>query len=230
MIYILMSTPFWLDDPTVLFKQNSISKIWPSKDMTSNEKLNAMTRLIFILTILGYLITKTLKIIITGVVTLFAIMILRYAEQFSNTSNSIKKEGFINPSLYQIDPKAFQSPEPSNPAMNVLLTQISDEPDRKQAAPAYNPEVEEKMNKATQAFISSNFDNPKIDEKLFKDLGDSFDFDNSMRTWYATANTQIPNDQKGFAEYCYGNMISCKEGNPLACTRSMPPRWTSGCC
>ena len=52
MIYILMSTPFWLDDPTVLFKQNSISKIWPSKDMTSNEKLNAMTRLIIVVLII----------------------------------------------------------------------------------------------------------------------------------------------------------------------------------
>ena len=86
------------------------------------------------------------------------------------------------------------------------------------------------MNKATQAFVTSNFDAPKkeIDDKLFKDLGDSYTFDQSMRTWYATPNTQVPNDQHAFAEYCYGNMISCKEGNALACSRSMPPHWING--
>ena len=50
-----------------------------------------------------------------------------------------------------------------------------------------------------------------------------------MHAWYPTANTTIPNDQKGFAEYCYGDMISCRdqENNELACTRNMPPRWTN---
>ena len=46
-----------------------------------------------------------------------------------------------------------------------------------------------------------------------------------MRTWYATPNTTIPNDQKGFAEFCYGNMTSCKEaGGGLACSKDNP-RW-----
>ena len=41
----------------------------------------------------------------------------------------------------------------------------------------------------------------ELEEKLFKDLGDNFSFDQSMRTWYATPNTQVPNDQKKFAEF-----------------------------
>ena len=46
-----------------------------------------------------------------------------------------------------------------------------------------------------------------------------------MRNWYSTANTQIPNNQKGFAEFCYGDMPStCKEGDSLACIKTMPPR------
>jgi hypothetical protein len=31
----------------------------------------------------------------------------------------------------------------------------------------------------------------------------------------------IPNDQGAFAEFCYGSMISCKEGNNFACARNM---------
>jgi hypothetical protein len=47
----------------------------------------------------------------------------------------------------------------------------------------------------------------------------------SMRQWYSTPNTKVMNDQKEFAEFCYGDMISCKEGNELACTRNAPPHW-----
>ena len=83
------------------------------------------------------------------------------------------------------------------------------------------------MNNDTQKFVASTFDDPNIDEKLFKDLGDNFNFDQSMRSWYATPNTQIPNDQHAFAEWCYGDMVSCKQGSELACSRSGPPRWTN---
>ena len=113
--------------------------------------------------------------------------------------------------------------------MNVLLPQIQDEPNRPPAAPAFNPVVVEDINKKTQEMVVNNFDDKKgIDERLFKDLGDSFQFDRSMIQFNATANTTIPNDQKSFAEFCYGDMISCKEGNELACSRSMPPNWTNG--
>ena len=115
--------------------------------------------------------------------------------------------------------------------MNVLLPEIKDNPKRKPAAPAFNPQVEREMNTATQDFVVDNFedapDKDKLKDKLFRDLGDSFGFDQSMRSWYATPNTQVPNNQKAFAEYCYGEMISCKEANGLACERNAPPRWTN---
>ena len=33
-----MTTPFWLSNPTILFKQESITQIWPTPQMTSEEK------------------------------------------------------------------------------------------------------------------------------------------------------------------------------------------------
>ncbi len=225
-----MTTPFWLNDPTVLMKQEDIAKIWPAPGMSTPEKLNAITRLVVILTILGYLVTQTVKIVVTGIVTLVAIAILYRANMWSETQETIKsagKEAFTNPQMYKYIKGAYTEPTEQNPSMNVLLPEISDDPHRKAAAPAFNPAVEKKMNDATQKFVASSFDDPDIDKKLFKDLGDSFTFDQSMRTWYATPNTRVPNDQKAFAEYCYGDMISCKEGNETACSRSMPPRWTN---
>ena len=35
-------------------------------------------------------------------------------------------------------------------------------------------------------------------------------------------NEQIPNNQKEFAEFCYGEMISAKEGNDYALIRNNP--------
>ena len=59
----------------------------------------------------------------------------------------------------------------------------------------------------------------------FRDLGDSFNFDRSMRAWHPMPNTQCPNDQKSFADFCYGGMTSCKEGNSLACSKTASSRW-----
>jgi len=221
-----MTTPFWLSNPTILFKQDNITQIWPTQRMTSEEKLNSITRLVILLTLLGYLITKTFKIVVTGVVTLAAIVILFSIQNMNVAKKVIKKEAFTNMSQQQqLD--NYTLPTVKNPAMNVLLTEIVDDPDRNAAAPAFDPVVEEDMNQKTKQFVTSNFNDPSINDRLFKDLGDSYEFDQSMRTWYATPNTRVTNDQTAFADYCYGDMISCKEGNGFACTRNAPPRWTN---
>jgi hypothetical protein len=228
-----MTTPFWLSNPTILFKQDNITQLWPLQRMSSEEKLNSITRLVIILTLLGYLITKTKKIIITGAVTLAAIIILYKIQSMNLLKKINSKEAFMNinmktnPEIYNLIKDNYTQPTETNPAMNVLLTDIADNPDRKAAAPAYNSAVETEMNNKTMEFVSNNFNDPNIDERLFKDLGDNYEFDQSMRTWYATPNTRVMNDQKSFAEYCYGDMISCKEGNDFACTRNAPPRWTN---
>ena len=111
--------------------------------------------------------------------------------------------------------------------MNISLTDINDNPEKKEAAPSFNPEIEKSINEKTKEFVVSQFnDQCNIEKKLFSDLGDNFIFDQSMRNFYTTPNTKIPNDQTSFAEYCYGDMISCKENNPVACLKDNP-RYTT---
>ncbi len=238
-----MSTSFWLNNPTILLKQTDILEIYPAPGMSTNRKLNAITRLIIALTIIGFLLTRKEKFIITGIVTLVVIVILQRIQinKYKEDKKEEEKEGFMsaemykknemynNDAVYQANKQNFTEPAITNPAMNVLLTEIVDNPNRNPAAPAYNPEVDADINKKTIDMVKKNFDDPNIDQRLFKDLGDSYTFDQSMRTWYATANTQIPNDQGSFAEFCYGDMISCRDetNNEAACTRNMPPRWTN---
>lgn len=224
-----MQDTFWLNDPTILFKKDSVGQVWPARDMSSNEKLNAITRLVILLTILGYLVTGNSRVIVTGVVTIVAVALLKYLKKDEDTVMKSPKEGFSTLDRDSLEKLKFKKPTAENPMMNVLLPQIQDEPNRPAAAPAFNPIIVEDINKKTQEMVVNNFDNKNgINERLFKDLGDSFQFDRSMIQFNSTANTTIPNDQKSFADFCYGDMISCKEGNELACSRSMPPNWING--
>jgi len=221
-----MTTPFWLDNPSILFNTDEINKIWPSADMSFESKLNAITRIVILFTVLGFLISKNIKILISGIVTLGAIVLLF----ITNKKKESKKENFKNMDIYNIVKGEFTQPTTSNPSMNVLLPEIQDDPSRNKAAPAFNPLVENEMNNKTKEFIVNNFDDTTtIDERLFKDLGDNFSFDQSMRAWHPMPNTTIPNDQKSFGEFCYGDMVSCRDvtDNELGCTRNMPPRWTN---
>ena len=84
------STNIWFNDPLVLFKKNQLNEIWPKEGMTRNQKINAITRLVIILTILGYLITQSLNFFITGAITLGVIVFLYYAKSLKQEDN--KKE------------------------------------------------------------------------------------------------------------------------------------------
>ena len=188
-------------------------------NMDKNDKLNAISRLIILLTIVGFLYTRELKMLITGLITLVVIVLVNKI-QAKPIKKVVTTEAFTDGNLYELVKDNFSEPVKNNPLMNVMLTDIHDNPQKKPAAPTYNPVVTENINNATKKMVSDNFDDPTIEDRLFKDLGDNFSFDQSMRTWYATPNTQVPNDQKKFAEFCYGGMTSCKEGNEIACSRN----------
>jgi hypothetical protein len=97
--------------------------------------------------------------------------------------------------------------------MNVLLPEINDNPFRREAAPAFNPIVEENINKKTKEFVIRNFKDPNIEERLFNDLGDYFTFDQSMRAWNPMPSSTIPNDQKAFTEYVIRENLQKRKPN-----------------
>jgi hypothetical protein len=233
----LNATQFWIYQPSVLLDKNDMTDLWPMPLMSVEQKLNAITRLVLLLTILGFLVTKNINIIFTGFITL-AIFVILYKTQYnlnasSNSSdganaNTSKKEGFVNSQMYDMLKPHLTTPTIQNPMMNVLLPEISYNPTRDEAAPAYNPEVEKEINHSTEGYVVLDFEPKnmteaeKLRKKLFADLGDKYEFDDSMRMFYTNPSTTVPNDQKGFAEFCFGDMISCKQGNEFACQRFNP--------
>ncbi len=69
-----MTIPFWANEPTILFNKNYILELWPTSDMCYERKLNAITRIILLITILGFIFTNSYRIIFTGLITITVII------------------------------------------------------------------------------------------------------------------------------------------------------------
>lgn len=225
-----MTTPFWSNDPTILFNKESILQIWPTQQMTFEAKLNTISRIVIIMSLLGFIFTKNWNLIIIGIVTLAIIFTLYKLRKQILVS---KKEGFtVNPS---IQPSAL-SPAPmlkdpvtlenvlrtnfhpttkKNPFGNVLLTEINDDPNRLAAAPSFNPDVYDEIDSAVKK--QTQMLNPGIintNKQLYGDLYQNYELDNSMMQFYSTANSRVTNDQGAFSNWLYGNMPSGKSSGP----------------
>ena len=193
-----MSETFWLNDPSILLNKKYIFEIFPQSDHAFVRKLNSLSRMVFILTFLGFIMTHKINIVISGVATIMAILVLHHYKK-----DDIIKESLVNLDLSkfkkdihrEIPEEQYTMPTAKNPLMNALP---GDDPKRKPAAPSYNKGVDKKIKDT-------------VDQRLYADLGDNITFDRCMRNFHTMPNTTLPNRQKDFAEFCYGDMYSKKE-------------------
>ena len=218
--------PFWSDNPNILLNNKFMFELFPVEKMSFEQKLNAISRLVVLLTLMSFFYTKGFRILFIGAVSLFFIFMLHKSKTVENNEIKKKKEGFSNspadPFLKTADLKdVFREPDSTNPFGNVLITDYIYNPKRKPAPPAYNESVAaDIVVQAKQMVKNANPGNADLADKLFKDLGDEYVFEQSLQPFYSTASTTIPNDQQSFSEFCYGGMVSCKEGNAFACAKT----------
>lgn len=219
-----MSTPFWFEDPLILFRQKEVTEILPTSGMSQNRKLNAVMRAVLLLTIIGYAFSQRYQILVSGfIATIISILVWRWGTS-SCEKKDILKEGLemrkrIQAHHVMPEPE-FTKPTKENPMMNVLIPDVQYNPERLSAEPSYDINVEKEINEKTQDFVVEQFNNdPKIRDLLFGDMAETVVFDQSMRNFYSNPSTTVPNDQGAFAQFCYGTQISCKDNNPLACER-----------
>ena len=230
-----MVIQFWSNDLTILFNKDYMLELWPTDKMTYEQKMNAISRLIVLLTILGFIFTRNIRILLVGIITVSIIFILynvsknkernnkyKDKENFENCESSLDKENvIINPETLEKFLKSdFKANNSKNPFSNVLLTEIGDDPDRNAAPPAFNPNVYEDITNSVKKMVQDlNPDIKDTDKQLFGDLGENFYLDQSNRNFYSTANTRVSNDQGAFAKYLYGDMPSCRGGDAIACVQ-----------
>lgn len=222
-----MSTPFWVNQPTILFNKKYIADVFPSKSMTLEEKFNAITKFILILTILGFIFSQNFQLIAVGILTIAIITAIYYRrkkkyteertqENFSNQENKKNKKNKNEATikLNELLQDAYYPINKKNPFGNVLLPEINSTPNRPSAAPAFNPQVYDKINNSVKK--QTQMLNPTIDgtnKQIYGDLYENYNLDNSMMRFYTTANSRVANDQGAYAQWLYGNMPSAKEDN-----------------
>jgi hypothetical protein len=209
-------------------------ELWPTSDMCYEQKLNAITRLVILITILGYVSTTSTRILVVGTLTLaviFGLFKMRKQkltnqmlnEGFSIQGNQVtgmfdkKTDSYVNPvTLDTVLKSEFKEGTKKNPFSNVLLTQINGDPERKSAPPSFNVDVDEDITKNIKKAVQMM--NPGIkntNQQLYGDLWQQFELDQSNRAFFSTANTRVENDQSAYAQFLYNDLkYSGKESTP----------------
>ena len=162
--------------------------------MDTNQKLNAISRLIILLTLVGYVCFNRYIIFILGLILLGVVVIIE---------KSGKKEGFKELDNYNISN--------NNPVENVLLTDYKYNKEKAIVDPLYDTEREKGINETAKKFIlEENKDNKDI-SKLFSNLGDELEFEQSLRPFYTNPVSSVDqNEHKNYLKFICGTMPSNK--------------------
>lgn len=194
-----MNDSFWFNEPSILFRKDRILQIWPYENMGFIQKLNATTRFVLFISIFGFMLLNNYLILMFGIILILILIYLFH----TNTKNNLEAfESELNE-----DKEKFTK---TNPLYNVLVTDYEDDVDKKAPNTTYNETQEGMINTSVRNFILDNNKDNKDIGKIFKDIGNTMEFENSMRQFHMNPSTTIPNDQNDFLKYCYSDLYSEK--------------------
>jgi len=178
-----MTEQIWFKDPAILFSQTTWNRFVPTATMTTAESLNAVVRFTVYFSVLLFISTG----VNAYVLAIPAVMVLTLG-LYSLFPNGKTIESFTLRAAKAVS--GYTMPSIKNPFMNVLLTEINDDPNREDAAPTNRKDVK---NAIKETFKHTN--------DLFMDTTDVFDQTQAMRTFYTIQSAKIPNDQDGFLRW-----------------------------
>ena len=195
-----METKFWLNDFTILFKKNKLLEIWPYKNMSYESQLNAITRFIILVSLVGYILMGNYIIVLFGIILILSIVVIYKFHK------KVKVEAMRN----NISPPCEDFKDVNNPLDNVLMSDYKYNVNKKEVNKNYGSSEEELINQKVKQFIMSNNRDNKDIHKTFENLGNELEFEKSMRQFYINPSTTIPNSQDDFLKYCYKSLHSEK--------------------
>ena len=199
------NTKFWLNDMCVLFKHQNLLQVFPYDNLSNDEKLNSMTRFVIYVSLLGYMLMNNYIVLLVGLVLVLGIV---YLYMMQDKKESLKLREAMHGMTSVNKPNVVESIR--NPFSNVLVTDYEDNPEKKEYNTNYNKSEEQRLNSKVKQFIMENNKDNKDIKNIFNNLGDEFEFENSLRQFNANPITTIPNNQNEFLKYCYKNLYSEK--------------------
>lgn len=194
----VMSDPFWLEQPSILFQSNRLNQFFPNYTMTFIEKLNAISRLAIYLGVALYIVSSNYNWLYLAIlVPIFTIFMYKsqkdnietYFNNYDSLDNQINESELLTLEVVK--------PTTNNPFMNINL--ICDDRNRSKATESWNDDK-------VMADIEDKFN-----YNLYRDTGDLYAKNNSQREFYTMPSTTIPNNQGIFAKWLYGMQETCKE-------------------
>ena len=180
-----MPEQFWFKDPAILFKKDNWNKFVPLQTMTTAEALNSVVRFTIYFAAIMFFATGEGMYILSVPVVMVATILLGNVFPNGKTLESFS----IQPDVHQTS-KDHTMPTKDNPFMNVLLTEIQDNPNRPDAAPTMRREVKDQIYKAFQQTSD-----------IYMDTSDLFDQAQAMRHFHTLQSAKVPNDQDGFLKW-----------------------------
>ena len=178
-----MTEKFWFDDPSILFRSDTWTQFVPLQTMTTTEALNSVVRFgVYSSLLLTASTGQTSYLYAVPVVALASILLHHLFPRGKKLESYVD---YVKPTS-----KSYTMPTPDNPFMNVILTDITDKPDRPDAAPINDKEVRNQVYKAFQQT-----------RDIHMDTSDLFDQTQAMRTFHTLQSAKVPNDQDGFLSF-----------------------------
>ena len=135
-----MSEPFWIADPSVLFRQDTWLAFVPTPSMTVDQSLNAVVRFVTYLSALLFLCSMDFRYILYIPVTMLITVALH--KWFP-----VAKEMFRgSPYVSSYVGRETTQPTTDNPFMNPTLPDINENPNKPPPADITSREVRDKVN------------------------------------------------------------------------------------
>ena len=185
---------FWIDNLNELF--NPV--LYPNINMTIEEKINAIIRLILFIGIIATLIFNDSRYILF-ILNIMLISILIYNYQMEKNR---KIEKYLNDNdLDIINNEKCVKPTQENPFMNPSLIGNNNKYD---SCSIENEHIKDNID----YFFNKN---------VFRETDDIYDKSLLDRQFYTVPSTSIPNNREKLASWLYERGPSCKENNGEQC-------------
>lgn len=185
---MLKTDKFWSYDFSILMKDDRVVEFFPTPDMTTEEKLNSITRFFIYLGIFLSMIRKQPVYLLVGLCGIFLTYFI-----YKNTEKKIDDEKIEK---QEVEKLKCLHPSPNNPFANPVITDFGTKKAMKTSCDVNDPEIKKKMEEY-------------FDINLYKDANDIHNNQNSQRQFY----TLPENDQDKFAKYMFENSKICKDSN-----------------
>tara|TARA_X000001036_G_scaffold413414_1_gene427679 strand:- start:9044 stop:9730 length:687 start_codon:yes stop_codon:yes gene_type:complete len=188
----------WFEDPKQLIRTDKVLEFWPSKSLSSEERINATARFIIYATCIIYLINRDIRIFVLGGTALGVLYIMEQSDMI--------KEGPPR-SAHGNFGSACQMPTQDNPCANVLMTDYTDRPDRPSAC--FGPTVQ----KNTDSYITNGI---QYGPSRSRSTLPRFQRNALARQFTPTANSSLGNDP--YYEFIHGSKgkTTCRQ-DPRLC-------------